>query len=120
MARTHRDLDVWQEAMSVVREVYRLTAVFPREEVFGLASQIRRSTVSIPSNIAEGAGRGGSREFLRFLSVARGSLSELETQVLIAVDLGYVPRQSELEARMKRLFAMLTGLSQHLHARAER
>ena len=82
--RSYRDLKVWQMAMSLANDVYTATAAFPKAEVYGLTSQIRRATVSVPSNIAEGHARGGTRDFLRFLSVAQGSLAELETQVLIA------------------------------------
>jgi four helix bundle protein len=76
--------------MALVRAVYALTRGFPAEETYGLVLQLRRAAVSIPSNLAEGAGRDGRKEFVRFLSIARGSLSELETQLLIAADLGYV------------------------------
>jgi len=85
--RVHHDLKAWQEAMSLVKMIYESTNSFPAEENFGLKSQIRRAAVSIPSNIAEGAARTGSKEFLQFLSISRGSLSEVETQLLIAKDL---------------------------------
>lgn len=87
--RNYRDLTVWQKAMDLVEETYRLTKEFPREELYGLTSQMRRAAVSIPSNIAEGHGRGSDTEFLRFLRIAYGSLRELETQVIIAVRLMY-------------------------------
>ena len=86
--KPHYKLEVWKEAMALVRTVYAVTRGFPKEETYGLALQLRRAAVSIPSNVAEGAGRDGDKEFLRFLSIARGSLSELETQLLIAADLG--------------------------------
>ena len=90
MIKTHKDLDVWKEAMKLAKEVYTLTARFPKEEMYGLSSQIRRASVSIPSNIAEGAARGSSKDFSRFLYISLGSLAELETQLLLAVDLGFI------------------------------
>ncbi len=84
MITSFRDLEVWQRAMDLSVEVYELTRDFPREEVFGMASQLRRAAVSIPSNIAEGQGRSGSLEFQQFLGIARGSLCELQTQLEIA------------------------------------
>jgi four helix bundle protein len=90
MQRTdsYRDLIAWQKAMVLVRSVYVLTASWPADERFGLTSQVRRAAVSVPTNIAEGSGRSGSREFRHGLSVAHGSLCELETQLLIGIDLG--------------------------------
>lgn len=84
--RNYSDLIVWQKAMDLVEAVYR---VFPKEEVYGLTAQLRRAAVSVPSNIAEGQGRRSTREFLHYLSIAHGSLRELETQLLIAARLGY-------------------------------
>lgn len=86
---TYRDLVVWQKAMALVSAVYKLTAAFPSSERFGLTSQIQRAAVSIPSNIAEGQGRLATKEFRQFLGIARGSLRELETQLLISIDLAY-------------------------------
>jgi len=95
--RKHHELKAWQEAMELVKEIYRVTRDFPKEEIYGLVSQMRRAAVSIPSNISEGAARGGDREFIQFLIIARGSLSELETQLLISKDLGYLtPHASPL------------------------
>jgi four helix bundle protein len=85
---SYRDLIAWQKAMALVRAVYLVTTEFPADERFGLTAQIRRAAVSVPSNIAEGSGRSGSREFRRGLSLAHGSLCELETQLMIGVDLG--------------------------------
>jgi four helix bundle protein len=90
MGKSYRDLVVWQKAMDLVTAIYRITAQFPREEVYGLTSQLRRAAVSIPSNIAEGQGRHGALEFRHFLRQSCGSLMELETQVLIAERLGYI------------------------------
>lgn len=77
--QSYRDLDVWKKSVALVTDVYQATALFPKEEVYGLTSQIRRSAVSIPSNIAEGRGKRGTRDFVRFLNIAYGSLCELET-----------------------------------------
>ena len=85
----YRELIVWQKAIVLVKEVYRGTSDFPKTEIYALTNQIRRAAISIPSNIAEGQGRNSTREFLHFLSVAQGSLMELETQVTIAERLGY-------------------------------
>src|SRR5437762_5121562 len=88
--RTYQELVVWQKAMDLVVDVYRLTKCFPREEIYALTSQFRRAAVSIPSNIAEGQGRGIGMEFAHHLRIAQGSLQELETQLLVAVRLGYL------------------------------
>jgi four helix bundle protein len=86
----YRELVVWQKAMDLVVLIYKLTTCFPKEEMFGLTVQVRRAAVSIPSNIAEGQGRVTTRDFLHFLSIARGSLQETETQVLLAERLNYL------------------------------
>jgi len=86
--KTHKDLDVWQSAVAVAERTYRLTRTFPKEEVFGLTAQMRRSSVSIASNIAEGAARRGAKEFAQYLYVAAGSASELDTQLEIASRIG--------------------------------
>lgn len=82
--RHYSDLIVWQKAMDLVVHVYEVTESFPQREVFGLTNQVRRAAVSIPSNIAEGQGRGTTKDFLHFLAIARGSLQEVETQLLLA------------------------------------
>ncbi len=89
----YRDLKVWQAAMQLATEIYRLSAEFPKHEIYGLASQIQRSAVSVPSNIAEGHGRNSNKEFHHFLGVALGSLAELETQLLLARRLGYLTEE---------------------------
>ena len=88
-AKHYKELLVWQKGMSLAKGVYGLTAKFPTDERFGLVSQMRRAAVSVPSNIAEGQARHGTREFLQFLSHASGSLAELETQLLLSVDMKY-------------------------------
>jgi four helix bundle protein len=89
-ARSHRDLPVWQQAMSLVECVYRLTETFSSEERFGLTTQLRRAAVSIPSNIAEGAGRSSTGELGHYLGIALGSAAEVETQLELAIRLGFV------------------------------
>ena len=96
MGHSYRDLIVWQKAIAMVTDNYQSTQSFPRQETYGLTSQLRRSAVSVASNIAEGQGRLSKREFHHFLGVARGSLIEMETQVVIGENLGYL---SEAEAR---------------------
>jgi four helix bundle protein len=90
--RDYRDLVLWQRAVDLAAEVHRVTLKLPHHELFGLAAQMRRSAVSIPSNIAEGSGRRTTREFIAFLHIARGSLSELRTQLLLASKVAYVTR----------------------------
>jgi len=85
----HKDLEVWKESMLLAKEAYLLTKSFPKEELYGITSQIRRASVSVPSNIAEGAARSSDKEFIQFLYISLGSLSELETQILLSRDLGY-------------------------------
>jgi len=89
--RSFRDLVVWQKAMDLCRAVYALSSGFPTDERFGLTAQVRRAAVSVPSNIAEGYGRQRTNDYLRFLGMALGSLCEVETQVVLAVPLGFVP-----------------------------
>jgi four helix bundle protein len=112
--RAHYDLDAWQVSRSLVKSVYLLTKGFPRDELFGLTSQMRRAAISIPSNIAEGAARSGNREFAQFLNIARGSLSELETQLVIAADLGYIQSHDPIFALVDRISRLLTGLHKSL------
>ena len=98
MAQSFRDLQIWQKAMQLTVAIYRLTSKFPKEEQYGLTAQIRRAAVSVPSNIAEGHGRLSNREFWQFLSVARGSICELQTQLAIAKSLGFGDPKSIDEA----------------------
>jgi four helix bundle protein len=117
--KSYRDLIVWQKAMDYVTEVYRLTAEFPRDELYGLTSQLRRSAVSVPSNIAEGQGRHSTRDFLNFLSMAYGSLNESQTQILIAQRLGYITAQraDTLLERSYEVARLINGLSNSLSAK---
>ncbi len=114
--KSHKDLKVWQESMDLVIEVYDLSKSFPKEEQFGLTSQIRRSCISIPSNIAEGAGRKGRKEFTRFLYIALGSLAEVETQLEIAYRLNYSTTNTAVNEKIIYIRRMLTKLIKSLNA----
>jgi len=92
---THKDLEVWKLSMDLVEIIYELTKSFPKEEQYGLKSQMRRSAVSVPSNISEGAARKGNKEYIQFLYISLGSLSELETQLLISARLKYCEKNSD-------------------------
>jgi four helix bundle protein len=117
--RPHEKLDVWNKAMDFVVSVYKITESFPKEEKFGLTSQVRRAAVSVPANRAEGAARNSSKECAHFLSNAQGSASEVETEMLIAHSLGYLDENKYLElcASLDNIGRMITGLSQHLRNR---
>src|SRR5437588_8646885 len=108
----HRDLVVWQKSMALVTDVYQATPGFPQDEVYGLRSQIRRAAESVPSNLAEGHGRNSRKEFHHFIGQARGSLAEVETQVEIAKNLGFLRPDctSELLMKIAEVGRMLTGL----------
>ena len=106
----HYGLDVWKDSMRLARDIYRVSAPFPASERFGLTAQIRRCAVSVPSNIAEGAGRGGRKEYAHHLRIARGSLMELDTQLWIARDLGFIDNTSEMNLLIQRIAAMLNAL----------
>ena len=110
----YQKLEAWRMAMGLVEEVYKGTQSFPKEELFGLTSQIRRAAVSIPSNIAEGASRAGSKEFLQFLHIARGSASELETQLLLAEKLGYLSASEDQMASLTSVKRLINGLIRSL------
>ena len=88
--KTYREIICWQKAIALVKSIYKLTNKFPQSEQFGLTSQLRRASISIPSNIAEGFGRGSNKDFRRFLDISRGSLFELQTQLYIAKELDYI------------------------------
>ena len=114
----HRKLRVWQEAIKLVEQAYRETSRFPQDEVFGLQGQIRRSAVSIPANIAEGAGRTTLKELLHSLGIASGSRAELDTHLHIASRLGYLAADSELFVQLNRVGRLLTALRKSLKRQA--
>ena len=115
---SYRDLIVWRKSMVLVEHVYRMTQTFPKDELYGLTSQIRRAAVSVPLNIAEGQARRSTAEFLRFLSIAQGSRAEVETQTLIALKLGYVTQQQieEMLSLLDEISRMLNTLRSKLHS----
>ena len=108
--KSYKDLELWQVSMNFVTEVYKLTKGFPKEELYALTSQIRRCVISVPSNIAEGASRKGTKEFIQFLWIANGSLSEFETQIEIAQKLGYLDSIEMVIEKVKHIRKMLHGL----------
>ncbi len=112
--KSHKDLKVWQESMDLVTDIYELVQNFPPEEKYNLTSQIKRSSVSIPSNIAEGAGRKSNLEFIQFLNIASGSLSELETQLEIAIRLKFITENEELFKKIIFIRIMITNLKKSL------
>ena len=114
--RTYRELHAWQVGFALARRIYEVSAAFPKDEAFGLTAQIRRAAVSIPCNLAEGAGRAGPKEFAHFVHIARGSLNEMETQLLLAQDLGYCRIDADLHHDIERLHALLNGLRNSLNA----
>ena len=117
--RTHHRLKVWQKSVELVSHIYTVTKNFPREEIYCLTDQMHRSAISIPSNIAEGAARTTTREFLNFLSMARGSLSELETQIIICQQLGYMERDNDIDEKVEEIFGLLGGLMKSVREKEE-
>ncbi len=114
--KTHKDLDVWKNGIELVILIYQQTKGFPKDELYGMVSQIRRAAVSIPSNIAEGAGRNHDREFIQFLYIALGSLAELDTQLLIALRLEYLKDNEYdiLYESIKLIRSQISGLIRYL------
>ncbi|MBU4272082.1 MAG: four helix bundle protein [Planctomycetes bacterium] len=120
--KDYRDLIVWQKAMNLVETIYRTTKTFPREEIYGLTSQIRRAAISIPSNIAEGNGRHTTRDYVHFLGMAYGSVKEVETQVLISERLRYInsDRSGELVQMTTEIARLISGLVNSLNRKTSR
>jgi four helix bundle protein len=117
--RSHKDLVLWQKALALAVEVHRITESFPRTERFGLVSQMRRAAISVPSNIAEGSARRTTRDFAAFLHISRGSLAELETQLVLAQRIGYVNVQllKETMPRVEEVGRLLTAVLAGLRRR---
>ena len=114
----YRSLEVWKRAYDLTLEVYRITRAYPNNETFGLAAQTRRAMTSLPANIAEGAGRASNRDYARFVAIAIGSSNEVEVELGLAKDLGYlgVEDWTALEAELSQIRSMLTRLRRHLLA----
>ena len=119
--QSYKDLFAWQKAMDLVVAVYRGTAGFPRDERFGLTNQLRRASVSVPSNIAEGQGRGPTQDFVRFLSIARGSLQEVDTQLILSTRLGFLAEDhyGQLSDLITETAKLLNGLIRSIPASYE-
>ena len=117
-ARPHQRMQVWKDAIVLVERIYLVSAGFPDSERFGLSSQMRRASVSVASNIAEGAGRGSTAEYLRFLTIARGSLSELDTQLEIAKRLGYLADDAGASLLLDQAFHRLNALIRSIRERS--
>ena len=115
--RDHKDLDVWKQSMVLVEDIYLLTKNFPADEKYGLSSQMKRAAVSIPSNIAEGAGRKGDKEFIQFLYIAMGSLSEIETQVILANRLQFIDSIEVYVVQIEKIKKMLFGLIRYINTK---
>ena len=115
MIKRHKRMDIWLLSMTLVEHIYAITQIFPDTEKFGLVSQMRRSAVSIPSNIAEGAARNSDKDFARFLKIARGSLMELDTQLIISQNLGFTIFDPDLEERIEHIFAKINALISKLN-----
>ena len=117
--RAHRNLDVWKRSMELVEAIYQITSQFPQAEQYGLVSQMRRASISIPSNLAEGAARTGKKEFLQFINIAQGSVSELDTQVELAKDLGFLEQKNydELMLSLRVISKQLYGLAKSIRSK---
>ncbi|MFH1829456.1 MAG: four helix bundle protein [Pseudomonadota bacterium] len=117
--RNHTDLDVWKRAIEFVTSIYKATQEYPKEELYGLVSQLRRSAISIPSNIAEGATRQSTKEFIHFLYIALGSASEVDVQLVISRNLDYLLDKNfiALSAEREEISRMLSGLIKSLRSR---
>jgi four helix bundle protein len=115
-AKNYRELIVWQEGIKLAKAVYKLTEKFPRQETYALADQIRRAVVSVPSNIAEGQARKAPGDFRRFLHIALGSLAEVDTQLILAQEFGYLSKEDinildeQIQGLRKKLYALINSL----------
>jgi four helix bundle protein len=116
---SYQDLEVWKQTKDLVRDVYELTKAFPRDEQFGLINQLRRAAVSIPSNIAEGCGRNHVKDSIQFFFISRGSLYEIETQIILALDLGYLSDedQKKIIEKIKSCKRLLNGFINYFQSR---
>ena len=111
---SHKDLEIWKKSIFLVKDIYSATKFFPSEERFGITQQMRRSAISIPSNIPEGSGRKSKKEFIQFHSIAQGSLAELETQITISRELNYLTSTDSFDSQIKLIRIMIKRLSEKL------
>ncbi len=114
--KTHKDLDIWKLGIEFVEKIYKTTANFPKEEIYGLTSQLRRAAISFPSNIAEGAARHSKKEFIHFLYISLGSLSEIETQLILASKLNYI-KETRLLQEVEVLRKMTLNFIKYLRGK---
>lgn len=112
----YKELDTWKQSINLVKKIYEITLMFPKEEIYGLALQMRRAAVSVASNIAEGSARG-NKEFIQFLNISLGSLSELETQLIITHELSYMDNNKEIFQNITDVRKLLLGLRRHLKSK---
>ena len=110
----HKNLEVWKLSMELVIKIYKITKLFPEDEKFTLTSQMCRAAISIPSNIAEGSSRKSDKDTVRFVDIAIASLAELDTQIIISQNLGYLNESSEIKTKIDKLFALLRGLQKYM------
>ena len=110
----YKDLEVWKEAIALTTEIYTITKSFPDDEKYGLVSQMRRAVAAIRSNIAEGSSRKSDKDTVRFIDIAIASLAELDTQIIISQNLGYLKDSSEIKTKIDKLFALLRGLQKYM------
>lgn len=116
----YKELEVWKEARALVSNVYKITSLFPKSEMFGLTSQINRSVVSIPSNIAEGCARYSDKDTNKFIDIALGSIAELDTQLILADDLNFARYTSELSDQVNKVSALLQGLKKYVNTKTRK
>lgn len=116
---THKDLTVWRKGIELVKTIYQTTELFPKSELFGLVSQMRRCTVSIPSNIAEGCGRNSDKELIHFLYIALGSAAELETQIILSFELNFLKKEDldHLLNQLNEIIKMISSLIKSIKTR---
>ena len=121
-SRAHKNLDVWKRSIELSKMIYQITSSFPSTEQFGLISQMRRAVVSIPSNLAEGAARSGRKEFLQFINIAQGSLSELDAQVELSKELGFLDQKdyNDILAELKMISKQLFGLAKAIKGKKKK
>jgi four helix bundle protein len=117
--KTHRDLEIWQLGIDLVTKIYKFTKNFPKEEIYGLTSQMRRAAISYPSNISEGAARDSINDYIRFLYISMGSLSELETQIIISEKLGYIKDSKDILEDIEAITRKTYNLIKYLKSKKD-